>query len=219
MLEFTNVTRNYILGHNTIKALQGINLKIATGETTALVGPSGSGKTTILALAAGLDRPSSGSVRLAGSLLSDLFEDQLTILRRDNVGFVFQNYELLPNLDALENVMVGLELKRERQAKEIALACLKQVGLLDRSHHLPSQLSGGEQQRVALARAFATNPKILLADEPTGSLDAPNAEIVANLLFERNSQEGTTLLIATHNEELAARCARRVNLRAGQIVQ
>jgi len=184
----------------------------------AVVGPSGSGKTTLLGLCAGLDRPTGGSVELAGRLLDSLDEDGRARVRNSSVGFVFQNFQLIPTLTALENVLVPLELRGERGCGPQGRALLARVGLSDRSDHYPVQLSGGEQQRVALARAFINSPKILFCDEPTGNLDGENADSMVELIFELNRERGTTLVLVTHNDELAGRCQRVLRLRGGAVV-
>ena len=188
------------------------------GESVAIVGASGSGKSTLLALLAGLDTPTAGSVLLDGADLFALDEDARAVLRGRTVGFVFQSFQLLPSLTALENVMLPLELAGRDDAEGAAREILARVGLAERTHHYPKHLSGGEQQRVALARAFAVRPKLLLADEPTGSLDAESGEAVIALLFELNRASGTTLVLVTHDEQLAKRCQRVVRLAAGKIV-
>jgi len=191
---------------------------VANGSSIAIVGPSGSGKTTLLGLCAGLDRVSGGSVVLQGISLNELGEDERASVRNQYVGFVFQNFQLLPGLSALENVMVPLELRGDRNARKTALALLDKVGLADRSHHYPLQLSGGEQQRVSIARAFSNSPRILFADEPTGNLDAETGEKVENLLFELNRDAGTTLVLVTHDLELAAKTSRIVRMKNGAII-
>ena len=183
----------------------------------AVVGPSGSGKTTLLGLCAGLDRPTGGSVELAGRLLDSLDEDGRARVRNSSVGFVFQNFQLIPTLTALENVLVPLELRGERGCGPQGRALLARVGLSDRSDHYPVQLSGGEQQRVALARAFINSPKILFCDEPTGNLDGDNADSMVELIFGLNREHGTTLVMVTHNFELAARCQRILRLKSGAV--
>ena len=188
------------------------------GEAVAIVGASGSGKSTLLALLAGLDTPSAGSVELDGANLFELDEDARAELRGRAVGFVFQSFQLLPSLTALENVMLPLELAGRDDAESAAREILARVGLAERLHHYPKHLSGGEQQRVALARAFVVQPKLLLADEPTGSLDAESGEAVIALLFQLNRESGTTLVLVTHDEQLAQRCTRTVRLTAGRIV-
>jgi putative ABC transport system ATP-binding protein len=197
--------------------LKGIQLEIKSGETAAIIGASGSGKSTLLGLLAGLDTPSDGTVTIDGISLSELDEDGRAALRGREVGFVFQSFQLLPALTALENVMLPLELKGDGQAGERAAGFLQRVGLADRQDHYPRQLSGGEQQRVAIARAFAGSPRILFADEPTGNLDRVTGERVADLLFELNREEGTTLVLVTHDLNLAARCARRFEMDSGTL--
>jgi putative ABC transport system ATP-binding protein len=191
---------------------------VNAGEAVAVVGASGSGKSTLLSLLAGLDAPSEGEVTLAGSALSTLDEDGRARLRGERVGFVFQNFQLLPALTALENAMLPLELRGERRPEAAARAILQRVGLGERLDHYPRQLSGGEQQRVALARAFVTRPEVLFADEPTGNLDAATGEAVIDLLFELNRDTGTTLVLVTHDEHLAARCHRTLRLDRGRLV-
>jgi putative ABC transport system ATP-binding protein len=198
--------------------LQDIALAIMPGEAVAVVGASGSGKSTLLGLLAGLDVPSAGRVQLDGYDLFSLDEDGRAALRARLLGFVFQSFQLLPALNALENVMLPLELAGEARASELSIAMLRRVGLGERLRHYPKYLSGGEQQRVALARAFVVRPKLLLADEPTGNLDAATGAGVIDLLFELNAEHGTTLVLVTHDEPLAARCGRIVRLAAGRIV-
>ena len=198
--------------------LKDIELQVMPGEALAIAGASGSGKSTLLGLLAGLDVPSSGSVFLDGQDLFRLDEDGRAALRARLLGFVFQSFQLLPALNAQENVMLPLELARMPGAAELAVAMLRRVGLAERLHHYPKVLSGGEQQRVALARAFVMKPKLLLADEPTGNLDAGTGAGVIELLFQLNSEAGTTLILVTHDEALAARCSRVVRLAAGRIV-
>jgi putative ABC transport system ATP-binding protein len=205
-------------GASDLVILREIDLAVTRGEAVAVVGASGSGKSTLLALLAGLDTPSAGTVELDGVDLGALDEDARARLRAMNVGFVFQSFQLLPALTALENVMLPLELANEAKADELARVILTRVGLGERLHHYPKHLSGGEQQRVALARAFVVRPKLLLADEPTGSLDAESGAEVIRLLFEMNREYGTTLVMVTHDETLASRCGRIVRLAAGRIV-
>jgi putative ABC transport system ATP-binding protein len=205
-------------GNAALTILDDISFVIEEGQTVAIVGASGSGKSTLLGLLAGLDLPSSGSVILLGQTLYALNEDLRAEWRGRNLGFVFQSYQLLPQMSALENVMLPLELRGERGAMQRAEALLNQVGLEARLNHYPKTLSGGEQQRVALARAFAPNPKLLLADEPTGSLDAATGERIIELLFELNAKNKTTLVLVTHDEQLAKRCDRQIRLSAGKIV-
>ena len=201
-----------------VDILRGISLTIAAGETVALLGPSGSGKSSLLMVLAGLERPSAGSVRLAGEDLAMLDEDGLARLRRRNVGIVFQSFHLIPTMNALENVAIPLELAGDRDALATAGAALARVGLDHRLSHYPGQLSGGEQQRVAIARAFAAGPQLLLADEPTGNLDGETGRAVIDCLFAEHARLGTALLLITHDAELAARCEREIILADGRIV-
>jgi putative ABC transport system ATP-binding protein len=206
-------------GDSDLVILRDIDLEITSGEAVAIVGASGSGKSTLLALLAGLDTPTAGSVEVEGASLFELDEDARAELRGRSVGFVFQSFQLLPSLTALENVMLPLELSSQQEnIEEKARQILQRVGLGERLHHYPKHLSGGEQQRVALARAFVTRPKLLLADEPTGSLDADAAAAVIGLLFEMNQEYRTTLVMVTHDESLARRCGRIVRLAAGRVV-
>ncbi|GAB2501688.1 ABC transporter ATP-binding protein [Arenimonas alkanexedens] len=198
--------------------LDGVGFTIAKGEAVAIVGASGSGKSTLLSLLAGLDVPSQGEVSLDGELLSALDEDGRARVRGEKVGFVFQSFQLLPSLTALENVMLPLELRGDDDAEGPARAILSQVGLGERLGHYPRQLSGGEQQRVALARAFVTRPAVLFADEPTGNLDTQTGQAIVELLFKLNRESGTTLVLVTHDERLAARCGRILRLDAGRLV-
>ena len=198
--------------------LEDIGFRIAHGDTVAVVGASGSGKSTLLSLLAGLDLPSAGSVHLDGEALDELDEDGRARVRGDKVGFVFQSFQLLPSLTALENVMLPLELRGDRDAEGPARAILEKVGLGQRLGHYPRQLSGGEQQRVALARAFVTAPSLLFADEPTGNLDTHTGEAIIELLFALNADAGTTLVLVTHDDQLAARCSRRLRLDSGRLV-
>ena len=198
--------------------LEGIGFRIAHGDTVAVVGASGSGKSTLLSLLAGLDLPSDGSVHLDGAALAELDEDGRARVRGDKVGFVFQSFQLLPSLTALENVMLPLELRGDRDVEAPARAILEKVGLGQRLGHYPRQLSGGEQQRVALARAFVTEPSLLFADEPTGNLDTHTGEAIIELLFALNQDFGTPLVLVTHDEQLAARCSRRLRLDSGRLV-
>lgn len=204
-------------GASDLVILRDIDLAVMPGEAVAIVGASGSGKSTLLALLAGLDVPSKGSVTLDGEDLFALDEDARAALRGRAVGFVFQSFQLLPALDTLENVMLPLELAGRRDAESAAKQMLERVGLGERLHHYPKHLSGGEQQRVALARAFVVEPKLLLADEPTGSLDETSGEAVIGLMFELNRERGTTLVMVTHDEQLAARCGRIIRLVGGRV--
>jgi putative ABC transport system ATP-binding protein len=204
-------------GDSDLVILREIDLAVTPGEAVAVVGASGSGKSTLLAILAGLDTPTAGEVHIDGRDLFALNEDQRAELRGRSVGFVFQSFQLLPALTALENVMLPLELSQNAQAEELAVEMLRRVGLGERLQHYPKHLSGGEQQRVALARAFVVRPKLLFADEPTGSLDAESGAAVIRLLFEMNREYGTTLVLVTHDEQLASRCQRVVRLVAGRI--
>jgi len=216
-LQLKNITKSVNTAGQPLVILQGISLEIKQGETVAVVGVSGSGKSTMLGIMAGLDLPSTGTVVLLGQDISSMNEDQRAQVRAQGVGFVFQNFQLLPGLTALENVMLPLELRQESQAKQQAQELLKQVGLGARLSHYPNQLSGGEQQRVALARAFAGKPKILFADEPTGNLDSNTGKQVEDLLFALNQQTGATLILVTHDERLALRCGRQIKIENGQL--
>jgi putative ABC transport system ATP-binding protein len=218
ILSVEGLTKTYSTPQHELAVLQDVSFAVGAGSTCAVVGPSGSGKTTLLGLCAGLDRPTRGRVVLAGRDLGPLSEEQLALLRREVVGFVFQTFQLIPTLTALENVMVPVELQGRTGVRDRAAELLAQVGLADRLGHYPAQLSGGEQQRVALARAFVNQPRILFADEPTGNLDAETAETVERLLFDLNRRNGTTLVLVTHNLELAARTERVISLKGGRIV-
>lgn len=205
-----------IINHdNQIRILQGLNLSINAGEQVAIIGSSGSGKSTLLSLLAGLDVPTKGSVQIQSKMFSNLDEDGRAEVRSASMGFVFQSFQLLPSLTALENVMLPLQLKNQPNAKELALEALKKVGLSARVTHYPKQLSGGEQQRVAIARAFATQPTILFADEPTGNLDHATGQMIIELLFSMNAEAGTTLVLVTHDIQLANRCQRQLKLANG----
>jgi putative ABC transport system ATP-binding protein len=202
-----------------VNILNGVSLRVEAGETVSLVGPSGSGKSTLMMVIGGLERPSSGRVAVAGTDFGALGEDRLARFRRDRVGIVFQNFHLVPTMTALENVAMPLELAGDRGAFQAAEAGLKAVGLEHRLLHYPGQLSGGEQQRVALARAFAARPQLLLADEPTGNLDTGTGRRIIELLFQLREEHGTTLLLITHDAELAQRCGRIVRLADGRIIE
>jgi putative ABC transport system ATP-binding protein len=218
ILKITGLEKTYTSGNKELTVLHDISFAVEQGQTFSIVGPSGSGKTTLLGLCAGLDYPNAGTVELCGQDLNTLNEDQRAQLRNKEVGFIFQNFQLLPTLTALENVSVPLELQGAKNATSKSMALLEKVGLTDRVHHYPSQLSGGEQQRVALARAFANAPSILFADEPTGNLDDETGEKVVQLLFELNKENGTTLVIITHDLELANRTQQILKLKGGKIV-
>lgn len=213
------LSKSYRSGEGVLTVLKDVSFSLPAGGSCAIVGPSGSGKTTLLGLCAGLDVPSSGSVHLNGRDLGALNEDERARLRSESVGFVFQNFQLLPTLTALENVMVPLELRGERQIREVAASLLKKVGLAERLHHYPTQLSGGEQQRVALARAFLNRPKILFADEPTGNLDNETSDTIVDLLFELNDSSGTALVLVTHNLDLARKAGRIIQLKGGRLTE
>lgn len=219
ILRIANLNKVYRSGSRDLHVLRDIDLEIETGSTTAIVGPSGSGKTTLLGLLAGLDRPTSGTITLDGTELGSRSEDELAGIRNQSIGFVFQSFQLIPTLTALENVMVPLELRgeRTRDVERRALDLLGRVGLADRVDHYPTQLSGGEQQRVGIARGFIHQPKILFADEPTGNLDSDTSEQIEDLLFSLNRDEATTLVIVTHDPELASKCGRVVRLRGGRV--
>jgi len=218
ILKINGLEKTYKSGSKTITVLQDISFEVEQGETFAIIGPSGSGKTTLLGLCAGLDYPDAGTVELCGQQLQNLNEDERAGLRNKHVGFIFQNFQLLPTLTALENVVVPLELQGAKNAQSVGLVLLEKVGLKDRVHHYPSQLSGGEQQRVALARAFSNQPNILFADEPTGNLDEETGEKVIQLLFELNKEAGTTLVIISHDLDLANRTQQILRLKGGKIL-
>lgn len=218
MISSNNLTKTFRSGDSDLTVLKSVSFHIEAGEFVSILGPSGSGKSTLLGLLAGLDRPSNGNVTLNGQNLNGLSEDQLSVFRNKNVGFVFQSFQLIPTLTALENVMVPLELLGLKDAEEKAEALLNQVGLFPRRFHYPVQLSGGEQQRVALARAFSTTPVILFADEPTGNLDQKTGAKIFDLLQNLNEQNGTTLVMVTHDQALANRSKRILRLADGELV-
>ncbi len=217
ILRLEGLSKTYATAHGPLTVLSAASLALARGSTAAIVGPSGSGKTTLLGLCAGLDEPSEGSVRLCGHLLEGLTEDERAAVRNAHVGFVFQNFQLIPTLTALENVMVPLELRGDRRAARHAASRLEEVGLAERLDHYPVQLSGGEQQRVALARAFANDPDILFADEPTGNLDSDTSDQITEILFSLNRSRGTTLVLVTHDPALAAKTARIFRIARGHV--
>lgn len=219
ILNVHHLEKTYISGSRKLKVLDNINFSIEEGDTFAIVGPSGSGKTTLLGLCAGLDESDSGSIDLCGTKINELTEDQRALLRNKEVGFIFQDFQLLPTLTALENVSVPMELKGIKNPAKIAKDLLNKVGLGDRYDHYPSQLSGGEQQRVALARAFSNKPSILFADEPTGNLDAETSNKVVRLLFDLNKEAGTTLVMVTHDLELAKMNKKILRLHGGKIMK
>jgi len=212
------VTKVVPTAEGELTILDGIDLEINAGETVAIVGASGSGKTTLLGILAGLDLPSRGRVFLVDQELTAMDEEQRALVRGEQIGFVFQTFQLLRSLTALENVMLPGELRRERHARRDALDLLEKVGLGERASHYPSQLSGGEQQRVAIARAFASRPHVLFADEPTGNLDTVTGQRIIDLLFELNAEYATTLVLVTHDERLAGRCQRVIEIEAGRII-
>lgn len=217
ILSLQHVSKTYQSGSRKLTVLDQVTFSIEAGETISIVGPSGSGKTTLLGLCAGLDSSSTGSVVLNGQALDRMSEDERAAVRSRDVGFIFQNFQLLPTLTALENVMVPLELKKRKDAKEKAMDLLEKVGLRDRATHYPTQLSGGEQQRVSIARAFANAPKILFADEPTGNLDTETGAMIESLIFDLNKEQGTTLVLVTHDLELAAKTQRTIHIKGGKI--
>lgn len=218
ILKLNNVSKTYRTAGRVLSVLENISFSVEAGSTVAVVGPSGSGKTTLLGLSAGLDRSTTGTVELNGIVLDDLDEDERAVIRNRYVGFIFQNFQLLPTLTALENVMVPMELRGEKNVRDRAKDLMGKAGLSDRLHHYPAQLSGGEQQRVSLARAFAGRPRILFADEPTGNLDGETSEKIVQLLMDLNREAGTTLIIVTHNVELAGSTQRIIRLKGGQMV-
>jgi len=219
IVQASGLTKQVMSGDSPLTILHDVSFEVAAGESLAIVGASGSGKSTLLGLLAGLDTPTAGSVHLHGTGIFALDEDGRARLRGELAGFVFQSFQLLPALNALENVMLPLELRGASNARQRAEQSLAQVGLSARSHHRPQQLSGGEQQRVALARAFVTRPKILFADEPTGNLDIATGAQIIDLMLELNRAQGTTLILVTHDAALAGRCSRQLQLEAGSVVQ
>jgi len=219
IVQASGLTKQVMSGDSPLTILHDVSFEVAAGESLAIVGASGSGKSTLLGLLAGLDTPTAGSVHLHGTDIFALDEDGRARLRGELAGFVFQSFQLLPALNALENVMLPLELRGASNARQRAEQSLAQVGLSARSHHRPQQLSGGEQQRVALARAFVTRPKILFADEPTGNLDIATGAQIIDLMLELNRAQGTTLILVTHDAALAGRCSRQLRLEAGSVVQ
>lgn len=219
ILQVKNLTRKFKSGTRLLSVVNNVNFNIDKGSVNAIVGPSGSGKTTLLGLCAGLDQPTSGEVKLQGISLDSLDEDNRAKVRNDHVGFVFQTFQLVPTLTAIENIMVPLELRgiSSTVVRKRAEQLLLEVGLADRSHHYPTQLSGGEQQRVAIARAFINEPKILFADEPTGNLDTETGEHIEELIFNLNKSQQTTLILVTHDLELAQKCNRIIRIKNGKI--
>jgi putative ABC transport system ATP-binding protein len=218
VLEATNVSKTVASPEGQLTILADVSLTVRTGETLAIVGASGAGKSTLLALLAGLDSPSTGRVSIAGVDITALDEDGRAAIRGRHVGFVFQSFHLIPSLTAVENVMLPLELRQDRAARQTAVTALSQVGLTPRLAHYPKQLSGGEQQRVAIARAFVTHPAVLFADEPTGNLDTVTGQRITDLLFDLNRSTGSTLILVTHDRGLAGRCDRILELEAGHTV-
>lgn len=218
IIEVSAVEKTVFMGGEPLQILQATSMAIDKGDSLAIVGASGSGKSTLLGLLAGLDLPTKGNIRLAGHMITDLSEDQRAAVRLQHVGFVFQSFQLMPNLTALENVMLPLELQNAAEIEAKARQILDRVGLAARLQHYPKQLSGGEQQRVALARAFVTEPTVLFADEPTGNLDSHTGERIADLLFQLNQEKQTTLVLVTHDKKLASRCQQLITLEAGKIV-
>lgn len=219
ILEVTNLTQQFRSGDKDLTVLDHVDFSVEEGTTCSIVGPSGSGKTTLLGLCAGLDRPTNGKVQLNGINIGNLTEDERAAVRNEYVGFVFQTFQLVPTLTAIENVMVPLELREEatKSVHQYAAGLLNDVGLADRMHHYPAQLSGGEQQRVAIARAFINKPRILFADEPTGNLDTETGGTIEDLIFDLNRANGTTLVLVTHDLELANKCRRIIRLKNGKI--
>ena len=218
ILKLTDISKTYRTNNQILKILDSISITLYGGDTFSIVGPSGSGKTTLLGICAGLDNPSYGTVEWNGMLINTLSEDKKALLRSQSVGFIFQNFQLLPTLNALENVMIPLELQKKYKNKKKAIELLERVGLGQRMTHYPLQLSGGEQQRVAIARAFIHNPSILFADEPTGNLDTETAQNVENILFELNKENKTTLVLVTHNKDLAQKTSQIITLKNGKMV-
>lgn len=219
MIQLIDVSKVVTSGNDSLTILHSLDLTIPGGQFVSIIGPSGSGKSTLLGLIAGLDAPSSGQILLEGREITRMTEDDLAVLRGDLVGFIFQSFHLIPSLTAFENILVPMEIKGGANAKSRAQALLDEVGLHDRGHHYPSQLSGGEQQRVAIARAFANNPRILLADEPTGNLDSRNGAHIFELLLRINRERGATLVLVTHDDALANLADRRISLRDGKVVE
>lgn len=213
-----NLGKSVKTSNGALHILSGITLQVASGESVAIVGESGSGKSTLISLLAGLDTPTSGTIHLAGKSLTGMDEDGRAAMRNQLVGFVFQSFQLLQGLTALENVMLPLELRGDKHAKEASISLLGRVGLSERLTHTPRQLSGGEQQRVALARAFVSKPALLFADEPTGNLDSKTGTKIIDLLFDLNQESGTTLILVTHDQTLASRCHRTIRLDAGRML-
>jgi len=219
ILKLQSIDLNLKSDAGLVHILKNVSLDLPAGRTVSITGPSGSGKTTLLMIASGLERPTSGTVEVAGKMLNGLSEDDLAVFRRDHVGIIFQNFHLIPTMNALENVAIPLEFSGAKDAFARAEAALDAVGLKPRAKHYPGQLSGGEQQRVAIARAFAAAPRLILADEPTGNLDAETGERVMKIMFDMTRRQGTTLVLVTHDAELASQCDITVKIRDGQILQ
>lgn len=219
MIELHNLGMSYAIESGRLNVLTGVDLSIADGETVAIIGPSGSGKTTLLLLLAGLEQPGEGDIKLDGISLADLDADSLADMRRDQIGIIFQSFHLVPSLTALGNVALPLEIAGMSDARDRARRMLEKVGLAQRERHYPAQLSGGEQQRVAIARALVHDPKLVLADEPTGNLDTRTGKRVSDILFELNAQAGSTLVLVTHDENIARRCGRILRLHEGQLLE
>ena len=217
IISLQNVSLTLKGNAGNVNIIKNISLNIDQGESIGLIGPSGSGKSSLLMLAGGLERASSGEIEILGQVITEMSEDKLSRLRRNNVGVVFQSFHLIPTLTALENVATPLEISFSKNPNKHAIMALDRVGLSHRAHHYPSQLSGGEQQRVALARAYVSNPKILLADEPTGNLDEENTKAIVDLLFEIKNENDTTLFLVTHSRELAKKCDRIIKIRDGKL--
>lgn len=217
VLNVENLSKTFVSGSKELTVLKDVSFEVEEGSTVSIVGPSGSGKTTLLGLCAGLDRASSGNVSINGTLLNNLNEDERALVRNQNVGFIFQNFKLMPGLTALENVMIPMELKGEKNVQQRAKDLLEKVGLGDRIHHYPTQLSGGEQQRVSIARAFSNEPKILFADEPTGNLDEATGAKIEQLIFDLNKEKGTTLIIVTHDLRLAEKTEHILKMKSGHL--
>ena len=218
IISLQNVSLTLKGNAGNVNIIKNISLNIDQGESVGLIGPSGSGKSSLLMLAGGLERASSGEIEILGQVITEMSEDRLSKLRRNNVGVVFQSFHLIPTLTALENVATPLEISFSKNPNKLAIMALDRVGLSHRADHYPSQLSGGEQQRVALARAYVSNPKILLADEPTGNLDEENTKAIVDLLFEIKNENDTTLILVTHSRELAKKCDRIIKIRDGKLL-
>lgn len=219
MIKANSVTKVVTTSEGSLQILRPISFEVKSGESVAVIGASGSGKSTLLGLLAGLDQVSEGEIFLDNEALHNMDEEERAVLRGNKVGFIFQSFMLVQSLTALENVMLPAEIAGLKNPKALAIDILEQVGLKHRAHHFPNQLSGGEQQRVAIARAFITSPKILFADEPTGNLDAKNSEKIEALLFQMNREKGTTLVLVTHDNELADHCDRQLTMNAGELVE